>query len=306
MATRLLLTLVMLIGLAGTSGSAREMLGTFVSIEVPGWPLTAARGITADGRVVGFYGVMNGAQHGFLFADGTITTIDVPVPDARWTNIFGINARGDIVGAFADKDLVQHGFVWTAHGPFMVIDGPSSTDDGPTIRTLAKGIDAAGDVTGYYDTSNKRHGFVLGRDGVFTPIDLDGTQGPPPNGTFVQSINARGDIVGSFFNGAVHGFLLSGDTFTQLDVPFPNASNTNAPGLNERGEIVGFFTDTAKRRVLTFRRDPDGYYESFEAPTDTPPSATVATGINTRGDIVGQYTHDGGERGVALYRAEGQ
>ena len=304
MRTRLLLTIIIVIGLVGASGSAREALGTFTSIEVPGWPLTAARGISADGRVVGFYGVVNGPQHGFLFADDTITTIDVPVPNARWTNIFGINARGDIVGAFADQDLVQHGFVWTAHGPFTVIDGPSATADGPTIRTLAKGINAAGDVTGYYDTANKRHGFLLGSDGVFTPIDLDGTLGPPPNGTFVQWINARGDVVGSFFNGSVHGFLMSGETLTQLDVPFPNATNTNAPGLNDRGDIVGFFTDTAKRRVLAFRRDPDGYYESFEAPTVTPPSATVATGINTRGDIVGQYTYGGVVRGFVLYRAD--
>lgn len=292
-----------LIALAGESGVAQEGTGTFVPIEVPGAPLTAARAITADGRIVGFYGVVN-AQHGFLLADGTLTTIDVPEPEARWTNIFGINARGDIVGAFGDKDLLQHGFVWAAHGQFTVIDGPSSTDDGPTIRTLAKGINAAGDVTGYYDTAHKRHGFLLRRDGVFTTIDLEGTQGPPPNGTFAQWINARGAIVGSFFNGSVHGFLMSDETVTQLDVPFPNAINTNAPGLNDRGDVVGFYTDTVTRRVLAFRRDPDGHYESFEAATtETPASATIPTGINTPGDIVGQYTHAGVTRGFVLYRS---
>lgn len=300
---RSLVVVLTFIGLAGARGVAQDVTGTFVPIQVPGASFTAARAITADGRIVGLYGVVNGPQHGFLLADGTLTTIDVPVPDARWTNVFGINARGDVVGAFGDKDLVQHGFLLAAYGAFTVIDGPSITDDGPTIRTLAKGINAAGDITGYYDTAHKRHGFLLSRDGVFSTIDLDGTLGPPPNGTFAQWINARRDIVGSFFNGSVHGFLMSGDAVTQLDVPFPDAINTNAPGLNDRGDVVGFYTDTVTRRVLAFRRDPDGHYESFEAPTETPSSATIPTGINTPGDIVGQYTHAGVTRGFVLYRA---
>ena len=292
-----------LFALAGESGVAQEVTGTFVPVEVPGASFTAARAITADRRIVGFFGEASGRQRGFLLADGTFTTIDVPVPGARSTNPFGINARGDVVGSWVDSGGVQHGFLWPAHGPFTVIDGPASTDDGPTIRTLAKGINAAGDVTGYYDTALKRHGFLLSRHGVFSPIDLDGTQGPPPNGTFAQWINARGDIAGSFFNGSVHGFLMSHETVTQLDVPFPGAINTNAPGLNDRGDVVGFYTHTETRRVLAFRRDRHGNYESFEAPTETPASATIPTGINTPGDIVGQYTHAGVTRGFVLYRA---
>lgn len=292
------------VAVLNAKGLAQDVTGTFVPIEVEGAPFTVARAITADGRIVGFFGVVNGPQHGFLLADGILTTIEVPVPDARWTNVFGINARGDVVGAFGDKDLVQHGFLLAADGAFTVIDGPSITDDGPTIRTLAKGINAAGDITGYYDTAHKRHGFLLSRDGVFTTIDLDGTQGPPPNGTFAQWINARRDIVGSFFDGSVHGFLMSGDLVTQLDVPFLGAINTNAPGLNDRGDIVGFYTDTVKRRVLAFKRDPHGNYQSFEAPTgETPASSTLAIGINAPGAIVGQYTHAGVTRGFVLYRA---
>jgi hypothetical protein len=299
----LLMLILTAIG-AGAPANAQELTGTFVPIEVQGAPLTVARGITADGRIVGFYGMPNGLQHGFVLADGTLTTIDVPVPDARWTNIFGINARGDLVGAFGDKNLVQHGFFLAAYGTFIVIDGPDVTDDGSTIRTLAKGINAAGDVTGYYDTAHKRHGFMLSRDGVFTTIDLPGTQGPPPNGTFVQSVNARGDLSGSFFNGSVHGFLSSGDDVTQLDVPFAGALNTNAPGLNDSGDSVGFYT--AGGRQLAFKRDRHGNYESFEAPTPTPASSTLAISLNTAGDIVGQYTHAGVTRGFVLYRARTQ
>src|SRR5687767_11799448 len=71
--------------LAGTRGLAQDVTGTFVPIEVPGASFTVARAITADGRIVGFYGEASGRQHGFLLADGNFTTIDVPVPGARST-----------------------------------------------------------------------------------------------------------------------------------------------------------------------------------------------------------------------------
>jgi probable HAF family extracellular repeat protein len=298
-----LATVLTLVAVANATGVAQEVTGTFVPIEVPGASFTLARAITADGRIVGIFGEASGRQHGFLLADGSFTTIDVPVTGARSTNAFGINARGDIVGSWVDSRGVQHGFHWPVQGPFTVIDGPSITDDGPTIRTLAKGINAQGDVTGYYDTEHKRHGFLLSRHGVFSTIDMDGSAGPPPNGTFAQWINARGDIVGSFFNGAVHGFLMSGDTVTQLDVPFAGAVNTNAPGLNDRGDVVGFYT--ASGRQLAFRRDRHGNYETLEAPAAA--SSMLAIGINTPGDIVGQYTQtENGvsvTRGFVMYRA---
>jgi probable HAF family extracellular repeat protein len=280
--------------LPGARGLAQDVTGTFVPIEVPGASFTVARAITADGRIIGFFGEASGRQHGFLLADGSFTTIDVPVPGARSTNAFGINARGDIVGSWIDSAGVQHGFHWPAYGSFAVIDGPAA------IRTLARGINAAGDIVGYYDTPDKRHGFLLSRKGVFSTLDMDGAQGPPPNGTFTQWINARGDVVGSWFDGSVHGFLMSGDIVTLLDVPFPGAINTNAPGLNDGGDIVGFYTVSG--RQVAFRRDRHGNYESLDAPTPTPASSTLAIGINTPGDIVGQYTHNGVTRGFVMYR----
>jgi probable HAF family extracellular repeat protein len=285
-----------LVAVAHANGLAQDVTGTFVPIEVPGASFTAARAITADGRIVGFFGDASGRQHGFLLVDGSFTTIDVPVAGARSTNAFGINARGDIVGSWVDSGGVQHGFLLPAYGSFTVIDGPAA------IRTLARGINSAGDIVGYYETPDKRHGFLLSREGVFSTIDMDGAQGPPPNGTFTQWINARGDMVGTFFDGSVHGFLMSGDIVTQLDVPFPGAINTNAPGLNDRGDIVGFYTVSG--RQVAFRRDRHGNYESLDAPTPTPASSTLAIGINAPGDIVGQYTHLGVTRGFVMYRTQ--
>jgi probable HAF family extracellular repeat protein len=55
-----------------------------------------------------------------------------------------------------------------------------------------------------------------------------------PNG-----INARGDIVGFYTNadGIAHGFLLSGGTFTTVDVP----GVIQLRGISASGVIVGSY-----------------------------------------------------------------
>jgi probable HAF family extracellular repeat protein len=52
----------------------------FTTIDVPGATTTNARGINDSGQVVGTY-VDSTGTHGFLYTDGSFTTIDVPVVD---------------------------------------------------------------------------------------------------------------------------------------------------------------------------------------------------------------------------------
>jgi hypothetical protein len=61
---RSLMVVLTFVLLAGARSAAQGFTGTFVPIEVPGAPFTVARAITADGRIVGFFGVVNGPQHG--------------------------------------------------------------------------------------------------------------------------------------------------------------------------------------------------------------------------------------------------
>jgi probable HAF family extracellular repeat protein len=275
----------------GTDAIVRNTLvpNTFVPIVVPGAQATGARGINTRGDIVGYFTDASGSAHGFLFVYGSFTSIDVPVPGAIHTVANGINSRGDIVGHCVDSTGVTHGFLLPAHGPFTVIDFKDA------IFTTAFGINAAGDIVGQYDTSEKRYGYLLSRAGVFTSIDLPDTQGPSPFGTSAFAINQRGDIVGSFFDGAVHGYLLSESRRchthtrsrrcrTTLDVP--GGINTQARGITPQGDIVGNYL--LGSQIVAFIRDRHGNYESFEAPTDHAASATVAFGINPRGDIVGQ------------------
>ena len=71
----------------------------------------------------------------------------------------------------------------------------------------------------------------------FTAIDFPGAAE-----TEVLGINPKGDIVGVYSIGDVlHGFLLSGGTFSTIDVPFPGTTVTRAAGINPKGDIVGIY-----------------------------------------------------------------
>ena len=76
-----------------------------------------------------------------------------------------------------------------------------------------------------------------------------GCPGGIARSTSAQGINPGGDIVGTYVDavGAQHGFLLSGGTFTLIDVPgvlvgVPGTLPTVARGINPGGDIVGSFT----------------------------------------------------------------
>jgi probable HAF family extracellular repeat protein len=118
------------------------------------------------------------------------------------------------------------------------------------------------------------------------------------NGTEAVGINARGQIVGVYFDASTvsHGFLLSGGQYTTLDDPNAGAGafqGTTAEGINARGQIVGFYTDAndVNHGFLL----SGGQYTTLDVPNA---SDTAATGINSSGQIVGEY--DGGAFGFLL------
>src|SRR5262249_52438505 len=81
--------------------------------------------------------------------------------------------------------------------------------------TVAFGINAAGQIVGYYTDNNGDHGFLYDPNrGVFPPyFTLDDPLAN--NFTIAQGINSSGQIVGYYQNASgLHGFLLSGGIYT--------------------------------------------------------------------------------------------
>src|SRR5262245_16556838 len=243
------------------------------------------------------------AQDGATPDLGTVTTIDVP--GGINTFPFGINASGVIVGRYLGAGNITHGFVRTATDEVCTLDYPGTsfamagvtnvcTIDVPGANfTVASGINAQGDITGWYTRpgSGVRHGFVL-NVGELAPIFFD-----PPGSVFTNAvgIDERGDIVGRFCAiapcspmgsgaGSFHGFLLHDGVFTNIDVP--GAIETSVFKINARGQIAGGFQSAdLKEKIFLMSQ---GEFTPFAPPGGQPVSLDQG-GINERGDIVGAY-----------------
>ena len=107
--------------------------------------------------------------------------------------------------------------------------------------TLAFGINAAGDIVGFYGTGTSLNGFLLS-GGTYTTID----DPLGSNGSRATGINNAGQIVGLYdVGGHEHGFLLSGGTYTTIDDPLAGTTATQASGINDRGQIVGTYVNAS-------------------------------------------------------------
>jgi probable HAF family extracellular repeat protein len=84
------------------------------------------------------------------------------------------------------------------------------------------------------------------------------------------------------------GFLDNGGVFTFLQ--FPGSTFTQALGLNNDGEIVGFFTDAAGNNHGFLYNIAAGTYQQVDDPHASGPGGTIINGINDNGQLVGFYT----------------
>jgi probable HAF family extracellular repeat protein len=124
-----------------------------------------------------------------------------------------------------------------AGGVFTPLDSmlPSNTS------AQATGVNNAGDISGFYvDSAGVNHGFLL-HNGVVTILDF-------PGATLTQALglNNRRQVVGFYMDAAgnTHGFLYD---VTALEFQSVNDAKavdaTIINGINDVGQIVGFFVD---------------------------------------------------------------
>jgi hypothetical protein len=122
---------------------------------------------------------------------------------------------------------------------------------------------------------------------TFTSIDYPGAIL-----TRAFDINDAGVIVGVFRlpGGSNSGFLFRNGKFTELPLPDPDAAFETARGMNNRGDVVGFF-------ALNADGSEHGFLFSRETMSrlDFPgASLTDAWGINNRDNVVGSFVDGSG------------
>jgi len=162
-----------------------------------------------------------------------------------------------------------------------------ATFDYPGVgnSTLPQKINDQGNVAGYFiDSAGVTRGFARTRKGNFSPPIVEPND--TGNLTQVRGINAANVLCGYFFDTANHGFFLSGNTFTQFDVP--DALSTFVLALNDAGNFAGDFDPPTGGRLgfVSIR----GNITSFGVPGATMNSTFS---INNSNEVSGDYLDSG-------------
>ena len=159
--------------------------------------------------------------------------------------VLGVNNAGDFCGSEIPSTTgIQSGFlnIGGVLTDFVVTDATA---------TLAYSLNANNQSCGYYiDSSGVTHGFWLDSEGTMhAPIDPVGSTGTIlfGNTVFRHNQHRRHDLnvmVGRYTDaaGTTHGILFNPlQGFVVYD--YPGATFTSLNGINERGLVVGRYTD---------------------------------------------------------------
>jgi uncharacterized membrane protein len=290
------------------AGFVRDARGRYHTVVPPRAATTTyAFGIDDRGRIVGAYDDADGRVHGFLReADGDYRRIDVP--GAYATVATRINERGQIVGDyFSTRERYEQGlklgFVLD-HGRFTRFGVPGADS------TEAVGLDDRGRIVGETLTIEpfRGRGYIRERGRIRLLA-------PPPGAAIAgaEEINERGQIVGTYGtdvdSAETRGYVLTRGRYTTFAVPGGEA--TQAFGLNNRGQVVGYTADVddpvqvllSNQHGFLLPAGPRGPVTRIDVP-DAP--QTIALGINDRGDIVGAYELPPPADGARAARAAGE
>ncbi len=197
----------------------------------------------------------------------------IDYPGAQVTEIKHIDSAGSLIGGY---------FLYKQYHSFTMRNDTYSSFDTPFmgfegINDYGQAVQVTVDVYGF------SHGAYW--DGVqghaYKPFDLDlGTSTSP------EGINNFGIITGaSYTHDFSHGFVLNwlDGSYTTLD--FPGSSYTGAKAINDKGQVVGKYSD-ATGFQHGFFWDASGGYTSIDPPDSI---KTTLTGINNKGWIMGYY-----------------
>jgi len=243
---------------AGDSASQTQAIGISNSERAP--------------KIVGFYMDANsGVTHGFLDTKGVQVAVDDPHGSPPYVaapvqNLLGVNDRDEAAGFWVDNNGNEHGFVAQLDEStmkFAFTEVPPSLFKG-AVATQVSNINDEHGVCGFWTDANKiSHGFVgvLGGHYYSFEAEIDGMK---VMSTQVFGCNNNGGIVGQVTDsaGELHGFIYKEGRFHQYDapgssqVPALGVQGTLINGINDFGDIVGFFSNGVSK-VKSFVRYAD-------------------------------------------------
>ncbi len=219
--------------------------GDYRNENFPGSAQTQVTGLNNGGITVGFWVDANGNNHGFYaFHRHHSRTVDFPTHDyasPQVDQLLGVNDRGITVGFYTDKNGMNHGYSYNIlRHKFHSITVPGDSN------LTASGINDLGDVAGFATNADGTTEAVLLRsDGKVFHLEVPGA-----TATQAFGVGNGDEVVGQYTVGTgsgaqTHGFVWApGLGFQNVDDP-NGVGATTINGVNDHGDLVGFYTDSA-------------------------------------------------------------
>jgi len=244
--------------------------GNFTAENFPDAAQTQVVGINNTGATVGFYidttAAMN--NHGFIYTGGRFYTVDNPltapgsVGSPSVNQLLGINDNNLAVG-FYTGSTAQEGELVNLSSPgspiFLPVTVPAAFNP---VSTTATDINNSNVISGFFTngTADSVEGFIMNGD-TFIPLNF----GNDTN-TMALGLNNKDQVVGSYVNdaGDTVGFVYNWLTDSLETINDPNADGSTAfgvegtivNGINDKGQLVGFYANTDGPNVNGFLATP--------------------------------------------------
>jgi len=225
--------------------------GNYINENFPGSVQTQVTGLNNRGVTVGFWsntnkGVGQDANFGFVEANGQFRTADFPTGNPAnppTDQLLGVNDENVAVGFYTDGAGTNHGYEYNIRSNhFSSVVDPNA----PAASLTAAAINDEGDVAGFYtDPAGTTDGFLKTHHGQFIDLAVPGAAS-----TMALGVDSSDEVVGVYTVGsgstaAMHGFTWTArHGFSTVDDPL-GAGTTTINGVNDRGQLVGFYVDSA-------------------------------------------------------------
>jgi hypothetical protein len=228
----------------------------FKSSNFPHSAQTQVTGINDIGYTVGFWANKAGANFGWYKYKGKFHEVkDFPGATnskPQMLQLLGVNDNKIAVGFYANAATPtanDRGFEYNIKThKFSRVLQPGVTSHNLNLNTpslTAAAINVHGTVAGFYTTkSGVTDGFVKRTNGMFVKLAY-------PGATMTQAfgINDSGLVVGAYTTGSgssaqSFGFTWMNGHFHEVNDPH-GVGSTIINGVNDRDELVGFYTDSA-------------------------------------------------------------
>ncbi len=207
----------------------------------------------------------------------TVSYSYASIPDlGTSTAAYDINNLGQITGSYTDPKA--HAFIYSISG------APLITEDDPFGRngTDGYGINDIGQIVGDYADGFLNHAFFYAGGISYSTV----------SGRFAWDINDLGQIVGDYaqYSSPTGTAFIRNTDGSYTDIRYSQSILTSAQGINDNGEVVGYYQDGTGYHAFTYL---NGTYnpipDASSKLADAVPNETFATGVNNSGWIVGYY-----------------